>query len=185
MPMVKLTLIEGYDDPTRQQLATNLTDAVLAAIAAPPEGVTVAIEEVKPTSYMRGRVQRTPGRPLPPPAGIDRAFLAAMEARDLGAAKAYLAEGFRMTFPGGVTFATPEELVAWSRSRYRFVRKTYEAFDQCFGEAGATVYCFGTLSGAWPDGTPFEGVRFIDRFTLVNGSIVDQKVWNDLDAAKA
>jgi len=26
------------------------------------------------------------------------------------------------------------------------------------------VYCSGTLIGEWLDQTPFEGIRFIDRF---------------------
>lgn len=184
MPVVRVTLIEGYDDATRQRLATRLTDAVSATIAAPLEGITVAIEEVRPTSYLRGRVRRSPGAPLPAPAEVVRAFLAAMEARDLGAARALLAEGFTMTFPGGVRFATLEELVAWGRTRYRFVRKRYEAVEEAFGERGPVVYCFGSLAGEWPDGTPFEDVRFVDRFELEGGRLTDQKVWNDLAEAR-
>ena len=42
------------------------------------------------------------------------------------------------------------------------------------------VYCFGTLSGEWLDGTPFAGIRFIDRFTLRDGLLADQTVWNDM-----
>src|SRR5690606_22103277 len=143
-------------------------------------GITVAIEEVKPTSYMRGRVARTPGEPLPSPAQTVRSFLAAMEARDLEQARSFLVTGFAMTFPGGARFSTLEELVAWGRERYRFVKKSYEAFDECFGEDGMVVYCFGTLSGEWPDGSPFTGIRFIDRFTVDGGKLVDQRVWNDL-----
>ena len=183
MPVVRLTLIEGYDEETRTRLAQRLTDAVRSTIAAPLEGITVAIEEVKPASYMRGRVSRVPGKPLPAPVETVKAFLSAMEARDLDAAKSFLADDFRMTFPGGTQFTTLEELVAWSRPRYRFVKKSYEGFDECFGEAAMTVYCFGTLSGEWPDGTPFDGIRFIDRFTVAGGRLADQKVWNDLSTA--
>jgi phenylpyruvate tautomerase PptA (4-oxalocrotonate tautomerase family) len=180
MPVVRLTLIEGYDDATRTRLAQRLTDAVRSTIAAPLDGITVAIEEVQPTSYMRGRVSRTPGKPLPSPVETVKAFLAAMEARDLAAAKSFLADGFRMVFPGDAEFTILEELVAWSRPRYRFVKKSYEGFDECFGEAGMTVYSFGTLSGEWPDGTPFDGIRFIDRFTVEGGKLADQRVWNDM-----
>jgi phenylpyruvate tautomerase PptA (4-oxalocrotonate tautomerase family) len=180
MPVVRLTLIEGYDDETRTRLAQRLTDAVRSTIAAPLDGITVAIEEVKPTSYMRGRVSRVPGKPLPSPVETVKAFLAAMEARDLDTAKGFLTDGFRMIFPGGAEFAALEDLVAWSRPRYRFVKKSYDAFDECFGEAGMIVYCFGTLSGEWPDGTSFDGIRFIDRFTVAAGKLTDQKVWNDL-----
>jgi 4-oxalocrotonate tautomerase family enzyme len=183
MPVVRITLIEGYGDEVRASLARRLTDAVRATIAAPLEGVTVAIEEVKPANYMRGRVSRTPGKALPTPGEIVKAFLSAMERRDLAAARAFLADDFRMTFPGNAEFSALEDLVAWGRPRYRFVKKSYEAFDECFGEAGTVVYCFGTLSGEWPDGKSFEGIRFIDRFTVENGKLLDQKVWNDLQAA--
>lgn len=180
MPVIRTTLIEGYDDQTRTRLAERLTDAVRATIAAPLDGITVVIEEVKPTSYMRGRAARTPGKTLPSPAEVVRTFLAAMEERDLERARGMLADGFTMTFPGGARFSTLEELVAWGRQRYRFVRKSYEAFDECFGGAGMVVYCSGTLSGEWPDGTAFGGIRFIDRFEVDAGKLVDQKVWNDM-----
>ena len=99
-----------------------------------------------------------------------------MERRDLTAAKALLAPGFFMVFPGGRRFDTLEALVDWAKGRYRSARKTYERFDV----AGEAVYCFGTLAGEWPDGTPFEGIRFIDRFEFRDGRISSQKVWNDL-----
>jgi hypothetical protein len=42
------------------------------------------------------------------------------------------------------------------------------------------VTCFGNLHGVWLDGTSFKDIRFIDRFTLKNGKITFQEVWNDL-----
>lgn len=77
-------------------------------------------------------------------------------------------------------FTRIEELVEWGASRYRFVRKSYNAFDESFGDTGLIVYCFGTLSGEWPDGTPFSGIRFIDRFETTDGKLSNQRVWNDL-----
>ena len=47
------------------------------------------------------------------------------------------------------------------------------------------VYCFGTLSGEWLDGTSFEGIRFIDRFEVVGDKISRQDVWNDMGEVKA
>jgi hypothetical protein len=149
-------------------------------IAAPLDGVTVAIEEVKAGNYMRGRQARPPGEPLPDPIGLVKGFLATMEARDLDKARGFLADGFRMTFPGGAIFSTLEELVAWAKPRYRRVGKTYERFDLAPDESGIVVYCFGTLEGEWPDGKGFAGVRFIDRFLVRDGKIADQMVWNDL-----
>lgn len=183
MPVVRITLIEGYDDETKRQLATRLTDAVRATIDAPLDGITVAIEEVAPSGYMRGRVSRTPGKPLPGGREIVNSFLSAMEARDLEKARTFLADGFTMTFPGGAEFTTLEELVDWARTRYRFVTKSYEAYDECSGAAGNVVYCFGTLAGQWPDGTEFSGIRFIDRFETDGGRLTRQSVWNDLGEA--
>lgn len=113
-----------------------------------------------------------------------KAYLDAMEARDLDRALTFLGDGFSMTFPGGAHFEKPAELVEWSRSRYRFVTKTYTGFDEAATSDGAVVYCRGTLSGEWPDGSAFSGIRFIDRFEVTGGKIVDQQVWNDLAEAR-
>lgn len=108
-----------------------------------------------------------------------RRYLEAMERRDLAAAKALLAPGFHMVFPGGRRFDTLEALVEWAADRYRSARKTYERFDAC----DEAVYCFGTLHGERLDGTPYSGIRFIDRFTVREGRLVDQQVWNDMGEA--
>ena len=105
-----------------------------------------------------------------------RSYLEAMERRDLAAARALLAPGFFMIFPGERRFDRLEELIEWARGRYRSARKSYARFDS----AGEAVYCFGTLSGEWLDGTPYAGIRFIDRFTVRAGKLVDQNVWNDM-----
>jgi hypothetical protein len=42
------------------------------------------------------------------------------------------------------------------------------------------VHCSGTLHGERVDGKPLEGFRYIDRFVIRDGLIVDQLVWNDL-----
>jgi ketosteroid isomerase-like protein len=110
-----------------------------------------------------------------------RAYLAAMERRDLAAARALLATGFVMMFPGGRRFETLEQLVEWAKPRYRRALKRHDRYDTA-GQAdgSAVVYCFGTLHGELLDGSPYEGVRFIDRFTVRDGKLVDQMVWNDM-----
>ncbi len=181
MPVITVTLIEGYDEARRRDLAERLTDAAVSAIGAPVDGTTVVINEVPAANYMRGRTSRTPGTPPPAPAWVVRDYLGAMEQRDLEAATALLAPEFTMTVPGGAVFSRPEALADWAKSRYRSVAKTYERFDEAAGSSdGAVVYCFGTLHGEWPDGTPFDGVRFIDRFVVKAGRIIDQQIWNDL-----
>lgn len=99
-----------------------------------------------------------------------------MQTRDLATARSLLAPGFTMTFPGGVTMTRLEDLLAWAAPRYQHVAKTFE----CFDSIGDIVYCFGTLSGARPDGAPFSGIRFIDRFEISNGKLIRQDVWNDM-----
>ena len=186
MPVIQIHVMEGYGDDAKARLATALTDAARLVVPAPADAVTVMVQEVAPSGYMRGRKHRTPAPALPDPVGIIRAFLGAMEARDLETARSFLGAGFQMKFPGTGAMTTLEELIEWSKPRYRFVQKTYEGFDamQSEGEA-AIVYARGTLSGEWLDGEAFSGIRFIDRFELIGGKITKQDVWNDMAEVKA
>lgn len=61
MPVITVTLMEGYDEQTRSELCTRLTNAVTNTIAAPIDGVTVVINEMLRANYMRGRQQCAPG----------------------------------------------------------------------------------------------------------------------------
>ena len=70
-------------------------------------------------------------------------------------------------------------------STYLWVKKAFERFDEYEAADGIVVYNYGTLWGEWLDGAPFEGVRYIDRFLIRDGKIVDQQVWNDLCIAAA
>ncbi|MCE8037463.1 MAG: nuclear transport factor 2 family protein [Halomonadaceae bacterium] len=123
-------------------------------------------------------------KPAAAPEEVVRDFLAAMEARELERAGALLDEEFSMVFPGSGEMHRLEELVAWAADRYRFVRKRIAAVETCDGNGVTAVFCHGELDGEWPDGTPFAGVRFIDRFELRHGRIVRQQVWNDLALAR-
>ncbi len=180
MPMIECTLIKGYDQQTRQLIGERLTDVACATIGAHPDLVIVTIKEVEAENYMRGRINRAPAKAPVQPEVMVRQFLDAMEQRDLARASTFLAEGFEMVFPGNNRFAQLDELVAWAKSRYQSVRKTYDGFDTSFRGTEAIVTCFGNLHGVWLDGTSFENIRFIDRFTLENGKITFQEVWNDL-----
>jgi hypothetical protein len=105
-----------------------------------------------------------------------RAFLAALEARDLAMANTHLHPKVEMVFPGGAAFYRLEELIDWARPRYRHVAKLVERIDV----AGTTAFVQGTLYGQWPDGRAFEGIRFADWFEFEEGLIYRQRVWNDL-----
>jgi hypothetical protein len=119
------------------------------------------------------------------PEVVVRDYLAAMEARDLARAQSHLAPGFRMEFPGRVRMDSLQQLIEWAKPRYRFVTKTYHRFDVAGNGPDAVVYCYGALAGEWPDGSAFADIRFIDRFTVRGGLLVDQTVWNDLGEVRS
>jgi len=180
VPIINVTLIEGYSDHARLRLSQRLTTSTLSVIKAPADLVTVVVNEVAPANYVRGGINRTPG-PAEPVAGeIVKSYLKAMEQRDLSAASEYLGKEFVMTFPGGVSFTTLQQLVEWSKTRYSSIAKSYDQFDESYTESGTIVYCYGTLHGEWLDGSEFDGIRFIDRFDICDGLIQSQQVWNDL-----
>ena len=107
-------------------------------------------------------------------------FLRIMEARDLDHARSFLAPGFKMTFPGGVTMTTLEELIEWSKARYSSISKTFEGFDEFQEGDDTVVYTTGMLNGEALDGSSISEVRYIDRFLFRDGLMIDQQVWNDL-----
>ena len=180
MPIVEIHILEGYGGAEKNRLGKAVTDAVRMVVPAVPEAITVITHEMPHDNYLRGGVARQGAPALPDAVEVVRAFLGAMEARDLTSAETFLGAGFTMQFPGADPMNTLPQLVDWAKPRYRYVKKTYERFDQAMSDAGPVVYCSGTLHGGWPDGTPFEGIRFIDRFQFSEGLIVRQDVWNDI-----
>ena len=180
MPVIEAHLLAGYGRAEKARLAAALTDAVRLVVPAPDEAITVLLHEVAADGYARGGLPRDPAPALPDPAEVVRAYLSAMEARDLAAAEAMLGAGFEMVFPGTAPMTRLAELVAWAKGRYRFVTKTYDGIEAFHACGAAVVYARGTLAGEWPDGSAFSGIRFIDRFELRGGRITRQDVWNDL-----
>lgn len=119
------------------------------------------------------------------PTEIVTKFLTALEERDLARAQSFIGPGFAMVFPGGRRYVRFEDFVAGASTRYRWVKKKHERFDVAPTGADTIVYVYGTLYGEWLDGAKFEGIRYIDRFVLREGKLVDQLVWNDLAEAVA
>ncbi len=185
MPIIEAHLLIGYDDDAKTRLGKALTDAVQLVVPATPDAITVILHEMPTAHYMRGGTHRSGAPALPDPCTIVRDYLAAMETRDLDSARAMLGDGFVMNFPGAAGLTTLEALIAWSKPRYSFVKKTYDAFEALQGDGCAVVYVRGTLFGEWPDGTAFEGIRYIDRFEITAGRITRQDVWNDIAETKA
>ena len=108
-----------------------------------------------------------------------RRFLAMVSALDPEGAE-MLAPGAIMVFPGGFTTRSYTEMLGRLKARYRRCEKTFDRFDVIDQPSGETiVYCTGTLAGEWADGATYTGIRYIDRFLIRDGHIVDQQVWND------
>lgn len=90
-----------------------------------------------------------------------------------------VASGCEITFSGGRRFASAAEISAFNSKRYAWVKKRMERTDVAPGEGCVVVYSIGCLYGAWPDGTAFDGNRYIDRFEVRDGQITRWEVWND------
>jgi hypothetical protein len=114
-----------------------------------------------------------------------RRYLDLMERRALDEAQGLLAPGAILTFPGGRKPSSTAAIAGGSASKYRRVAKKFDGWDVCPREPeGWIVFAHGTLFGEWIDGTPFENVRFIDRFEVAAEGIVRQDVWNDTALAQ-
>jgi hypothetical protein len=112
-------------------------------------------------------------------ARIVEAFLVASMQPDPVAAAGYIAPDLKITFTGGRQFSHPSQSAAFNAKRYKWVKKRIERNDVVPGDEETIVYNLGTLYGEWPDGTPFEGNRYVDRFVVRAGKIVEMDVWND------
>ncbi len=128
------------------------------------------------------------------PAEVVDEFLRLIMLPDPVAARRYTAPGLAIRFTGGRAMADPTECTAFNKSRYAWVKKRIERTETVAAilvhatQAGASapadpeevvVYSLGTLYGAWPDGTPFEGNRYVDRYVVRGGLITQMDVWND------
>lgn len=112
-------------------------------------------------------------------AGIVERFLEASMVPDPETAARYIAADVKITFTGGRRYGHPRETAAFNARRYAWVKKKMEQFDVVPGNGETIVYNLGTLYGQWPDGSTFEGNRYVDRFVVRGGKIVQMDVWND------
>ena len=112
---------------------------------------------------------------------IVEAFLEASMVPDPVRARTYMAPDVQITFTGGRTFTDPAGTAAFNAARYRWVKKRFERTDVVAGGTAdeTIVYNIGILYGEWPDGEPFSGNRYVDRFVVRRGKIVKMDVWND------
>jgi hypothetical protein len=106
-------------------------------------------------------------------------FLVASMVPDPETAALYIGQPLKLTFTGGRKFTHPRESTAFNAGRYKWVKKAMERTDVVPGCGETIVYNIGTLYGEWPDGKPFDGNRYVDRFVVRGGKIVQMDVWND------
>ena len=81
-------------------------------------------------------------------------------------AATFISPELSITFTGGRKYTHPRETAAFNAKRYKWVKKSFEQTDVVAGTGETIVYNIGALYGEWPDGTPFEGNRFVDRFVV-------------------
>jgi hypothetical protein len=110
---------------------------------------------------------------------IVEAYLDASMVPDPETAARYISPDLVFTFTGGRRFKHPRDAAAFNSRRYQWVKKKRERSDASQSAGETIVYNIGTLYGTWPDGTTFEGNRYVDRFVVRDGLIVKMDVWND------
>ena len=115
------------------------------------------------------------------PARIVDEYLRLLMIPDPDAARRFVAPDLQIRFTGGRAMSDPAQCAAFNATRYKWVKKRIETTETVAGgNARATVvYCLGTLHGEWPDGTVFDGNRFVDRYVVSDGLITRMDVWND------
>jgi hypothetical protein len=108
-------------------------------------------------------------------------FLRVIMIPDPVGARAFVSPLLRIRFTGAREMRDPSECSAFNAGRYKWVKKRFEQTDVVAdaSEEAAIVYNIGTLYGEWLDGTPFEGNRYVDRYVVSHGKIVQMDVWND------
>lgn len=112
---------------------------------------------------------------------IVEAYLERSMVPDPEGAKAYVADDLELIFTGGRRFSGPGDATAFNAKRYKWVKKRFLSTHAAHDAATGDVHVFNTghLYGEWPDGTPFDGNRYMDTFVVRDGKIVSTHVWND------
>lgn len=68
MPLVQVTMIEGRSPEQKRALLSELTEAVVRSVGAPPENVRVVIYEVPATHWAVAGIPKSDTRPPADPA---------------------------------------------------------------------------------------------------------------------
>ena len=115
------------------------------------------------------------------PAALVDEYLRRLMIPDPVGASRLVASDLRIRFTGGRRMRAPAECATFNATRYRWVKKRVEATETVAGGTPehTVVYSLGSLYGEWPDGTAFEGNRYVDRYVVCHGRIARMDVWND------
>jgi hypothetical protein len=118
---------------------------------------------------------------LSDPAGLVDAYLIILMKPDPDSARRFVSPELSIRFTGNRPMTDPMDTTAFNKGRYAWVKKRFEATEVMSGGTlqYAVVYNRGTLYGEWPDGTPFENNRYVDRYVIRDGLITEMDVWND------
>jgi ketosteroid isomerase-like protein len=116
-----------------------------------------------------------------PAAKIVEEYLRLLMIPDPEAARRYIGPELEIRFTGNRLMREPAECAAFNAQRYKWVKKKFGPTHVAEGGTAdeTVVYQTGTLYGEWPDGRPFEGNRYVDRYVVRRGKIVRMEVWND------
>ena len=116
-----------------------------------------------------------------PAAKIVEEYLRLLMIPDPEAARRYIGPELEIRFTGNRLMREPAECAAFNAQRYKWVKKKFGPTHVAEGGTAdeTIVYQTGTLHGEWPDGRPFEGNRYVDRYVVRRGKIVRMEVWND------
>ncbi len=119
--------------------------------------------------------------PILTPAQIVDEYLRLLMIPDPDSARRFVSSALAIRFTGGRAMTEPAQCAAFNAARYRWIKKRIDATETVVGgnDAETVVYSRGSLYGEWPDGTAFEGNRYVDRYVICSGRITQMDVWND------
>ncbi|MBI3991746.1 MAG: nuclear transport factor 2 family protein [Candidatus Lambdaproteobacteria bacterium] len=110
-----------------------------------------------------------------------RRYLDLMAERRVEEARACLADGVQIVFPGEFRTGELNDIIDYGRTRYTAVRKHYrEAEAYAMADGAVRVIQQGTLHGITLKGARFDGIRYVDIFLVRDGRIERQEVYNDV-----
>jgi hypothetical protein len=120
------------------------------------------------------------GLPANPAQVVDE-YLRILMIPDPASARRFVAPELEIRFTGGRRMTEPAQCAQFNAQRYKWVKKRMERTEVVAGGTPeeTVVYSIGTLYGEWPDGTAFEGNRYVDRYIVRHGLITRMEVWND------